>query len=160
MRLLFEPAPAASPALKSPAAARGGSKVPPMRVLLVDDDPLILTALRLTLESDGHAVTVADGGAAGVAAFRAAQAEAKPFRVVMTDLGMPHMDGRQVAAAIKEAAPETRILLLTGWAERFAASDIPAHVDLVLGKPPKRAELREALYQLMTPPAAAAAVNQ
>jgi signal transduction histidine kinase/CHASE3 domain sensor protein/ActR/RegA family two-component response regulator len=165
MRLLFEPAPAASLPVPGQtqglAAAASGSKVAPMRVLVVDDDPLILTALRLTLESDGHEVTVADGGAVGVAAFQAALAEARPFPLVMTDLGMPHMDGRQVAMAIKEAAPETRVLLLTGWAERFAtSSDIPAHVDLVLGKPPKRAELREALHQLMTPPAVAAAVNQ
>jgi signal transduction histidine kinase/CHASE3 domain sensor protein/ActR/RegA family two-component response regulator len=171
MRLLFQPAPAASLPVSGQtqtqtsqaqglAAAASGSKVAPMRVLVVDDDPLILTALRLTLESDGHVVTVADGGAAGVAAFRAALAESRPFPVVMTDLGMPHMDGRQVAAAIKQAAPDTRVLLLTGWAERFAgSSDIPAHVDLVLGKPPKRAELREALYQLMTPPPAAAVVN-
>jgi CheY-like chemotaxis protein len=173
MRLLFQPAAAASLPVSGQtqtqtqtsqaqglAAAASGSKVAPMRVLVVDDDPLILTALRLTLESDGHVVTVADGGAAGVAAFRAALAESRPFPVVMTDLGMPHMDGRQVAASIKQAAPDTRVLLLTGWAERFASSsDIPAHVDLVLGKPPKRAELREALYQLMTPPPAAAVVN-
>jgi CheY-like chemotaxis protein len=59
---------------------------------------------------------------------------------------MPYVDGRKVAGAIKAVAPETPIILLTGWGQRLASEgELPAHVDRVLGKPPKLAELRVAL---------------
>jgi len=128
--------------LASPVA----SVVPPLRVLIVDDDPLVLKSLRDVLEVDGHGVTTADGGQAGIDAFLAAQAQGNPFRVVITDLGMPYVDGRKVSSAIKTAAPQTIVLLLTGWGQRLVADgDIPPHVDHVLSKPPKLRELRHAL---------------
>jgi CheY-like chemotaxis protein len=126
-----------------PTAARA---VPPLRILVVDDDPLVLKSLRDTLEVDGHAVTTADSGQAGIDAFHAAQAQGNTFPVVITDLGMPHVDGRKVSNAVKTAAPGTIVLLLTGWGQRLVADgDIPPHVDHVLSKPPKLRELREAL---------------
>jgi len=122
------------------------STVPPQRILIVDDDPLVLKSLRDTLEADGHAVTTADGGQAGIDAFLASRAQGNPFPVVITDLGMPYVDGRKVSSAIRTAAPGTIVLLLTGWGQRLVADgDIPAHVDRVLSKPPKLRELREAL---------------
>ena len=63
-----------------------------MRILLVDDDPLITQSLRDALEADGHIVTAADGGQAGIDAFRAAAGNGTPFAAVVTDLGMPHVD--------------------------------------------------------------------
>jgi CheY-like chemotaxis protein len=115
--------------------------VPPLRVLVVDDDPLVLKSLRDTLEADGHGVTTADGGQAGIDAFLAARAQSNPFPVVITDLGMPYVDGRKVSSAIKSAAPGTTVLLLTGWGQRLVADgDIPPHVDHVLSKPPKLRE--------------------
>jgi two-component system copper resistance phosphate regulon response regulator CusR len=66
--------------------------------------------------------------------------------VVITDLGMPYIDGRKVSSAVKTAAPRTMVLMLTGWGQRLVADgDIPPHVDRVLSKPPKLRELREAL---------------
>ena len=118
----------------------------PMRILIVDDDPLVLQSLRSTLEGDGHLVVAADSGGAAVDAFRAAQSLREPFAVVITDLGMPHIDGRRVAAAVKEMSPATPVILLTGWGQRIADEGDPVpHVDRVLGKPPKLRELREAL---------------
>jgi CheY-like chemotaxis protein len=117
-----------------------------LRILLVDDDPLVLRSMRDTLEAEGHDVTTADGGQAGIDAFVAAQSQGHPFAVVITDLGMPYLDGRKVSSAVKGAAPQTIVLLLTGWGQRLVADgDIPPHVDRVLSKPPKLRELREAL---------------
>jgi len=128
------------------AAPATASAVPPLRILIVDDDPLVLKSLRDTLEADGHGVTTADGGRAGIDAFLAAKAQGNPFPVVITDLGMPYVDGRKVSNAIKTAAPQTILLLLTGWGQRLVADgDVPPHVDRVLSKPPKLRELREAL---------------
>jgi DNA-binding response OmpR family regulator len=95
----------------------------------VHDDPLVLKSLRDRLEADGHDLTTADGGQAGIDAFLAAQAQSNPFPVVITDLGMPRVDGRRVSNAVKTAAPETIVLLLTGWGQRLVADgDIPTHV--------------------------------
>jgi PAS domain S-box-containing protein len=116
------------------------------RILIVDDDPLLLKSLRDTLESDGHLVMAAHGGQAGVDVFRAAMARKEEFDAVITDLGMPYVDGRRVAAMIKEASPSTPVILLTGWGQRLIAdNDIPPHVDQVLNKPPRLRELRNAL---------------
>jgi DNA-binding NtrC family response regulator len=68
--------------------------------------------------------------------------------VVITDLGMPHVDGRVVAAAISAMAPGTAIIMLTGWGQRLvAAGDIPPGVTTVMSKPPKLAELRQWLAE-------------
>jgi len=115
----------------------------------VDDDPLIIESLSETLRNDGHQVTAAEGGQAGIDAFHAAQQRGQHFTAVITDLGMPYIDGRRVAAAVKAAAPSIPVIMLTGWGQRLAAeNDIPLHVDRVLNKPPKLRELRLALVEL------------
>ena len=117
-----------------------------LRILVVDDDPLLIRALSETLESDGHEVISANGGQAGIEAFHAAQERDKPFALVITDLGMPGVDGRKVASSVKGASASTPVILLTGWGQRLIAEgDVPPHVDRVLAKPPKLRDLREAL---------------
>jgi PAS domain S-box-containing protein len=146
MRMKFPMSGASTTATAAPAVA----SVPPQRILIVDDDPLVLKSLRDALESEGHSVVTADGGQAGIDAFSAAQTRGDPFPVVITDLGMPYVDGRKVANAVKTAAPDTIVLMLTGWGQRLAAEgETPAHVDKVLGKPPKLRELREALAKCL-----------
>jgi PAS domain S-box-containing protein len=130
------------------AGRRAGAPVVPsrLRILIVDDDPLLLKSLRDTLSVDGHVCVTANGGREGIDTFRAAQDSGQPFSVVITDLGMPYVDGRQVAGAVKLTSPSTPVLLLTGWGQRMASDgDIPSNVDRLLSKPPKLAELREAL---------------
>jgi PAS domain S-box-containing protein len=128
-----------------------------LRILLVDDDPLLISSLRDILEGDGHTVTPTDGGQSGIDAFVAALAAGKPHAVVITDLGMPYVDGRRVAAAVKAASPTTPVILLTGWGKRLLAdNDVPAHVDRVISKPPRLAEIRRALAELVARVAGAA----
>ena len=116
---------------------------------MVDDDPLIIKSLRVTLEGDGHAVTTAHGGQEGIDLWRSAEERKEPFAVVITDLGMPNIDGRKVATAVKAIRPATPVILLTGWGQRMEAEqDLPTHVDRVLNKPPKLHELRSALREL------------
>lgn len=131
------------------AASPASAALPPrLSILVVDDDPMLLESLRETLEADGHFVATANGGQAGLDAFAAASASRRRFDIVITDLGMPHVDGRKVAAAVK-AAGETPVIMLTGWGQRLASEDqIPPHVDHMLSKPPKLRELRAALSQL------------
>ncbi|HEX4051280.1 MAG TPA: ATP-binding protein [Steroidobacteraceae bacterium] len=120
-----------------------------LRILLVDDDPLLIKSLQDTLQEDGHLITVTHGGQAGIDTFAAALKRGEPFDIVVTDLGMPHVDGRKVAASIRALSGSTPIILLTGWGQRMiAANDIPPHVSKVLAKPPRLNELRAALAEL------------
>jgi signal transduction histidine kinase/ActR/RegA family two-component response regulator len=122
----------------------------PLRILLVDDDPLLIKSLQDTLQEDGHVITASHGGREGIEAFSAAARRGETFDVVVTDLGMPHVDGRKVAASVKGISPVTPVILLTGWGQRLiATNDAPAHVDKVLAKPPRLHELRAALVELV-----------
>ncbi|MBH2072262.1 MAG: response regulator [Burkholderiales bacterium] len=133
-----------------PAADAAHAVPPRLRILVVDDDPMVLKSLRDILEIDGHDVVSADGGQAGIDCFQAAYERHEQFAVVITDLGMPHVDGRKVASAVRQCSPATPIIMLTGWGQRLAAdSDYPEHVDCVLGKPPRLKELRRALNAVM-----------
>jgi len=145
VQLVFAAAREAAVAPEAPRAYR----LPPQRILVVDDDPLLLKSLRDTLATDGHIVTTAGGGLAGLEAFSEAREANAPFHLVITDLGMPYVDGRQVASGVKELSPATPVILLTGWGQRLMDDgERPPHVDRVLNKPPKLTELRSALASL------------
>ena len=144
VRLTFT---ATEAAVSRPApVAHAGAASKPVRILLVDDDPLLLKPLREVLELDGHDVVTANGGQSGIDAFHAALSQNKPFSIVFTDLGMPYVDGKKVALSVKEAAAATPVILLTGWGYRSGNEDeTPANVDLVLSKPTRRGDLRSAV---------------
>lgn len=147
VRLIF---PVASPVVTTtsrfPAAPIANRR---LRLLIVDDDPLLIKSLRDILEGDGHQVTAADGGKSGIDAFMAAAERNHRFDLVITDLGMPYIDGRKVAMTVKGVSPSTPVIMLTGWGQRLLAdNDLPEHVDRVLSKPPRIHELRLALAEL------------
>jgi signal transduction histidine kinase len=140
MRLVFPAMPeAAEPASGPPEPVKPARQ---MRILVVDDDPLLLKSLREFLETDGHTVVTAGGGQEGIDLFR----HAGKFDLVITDLGMPYIDGRAVADAIKTASPDLPVIMLTGWGKRMESeNDLPANIDCILSKPPKLYEMRAAL---------------
>jgi len=141
MRLLF-------PAVTAGRATANGFIAPAepersLRILVIDDDTLLSQSLSNALSSDGHEVTVADGGEAGIAAFQPGC-----FDVVITDLGMPYVDGRQVAKAIRSVSPTMPIIMLTGWGQALQAEGAPPEVTRVLNKPPRLGEIRAVLAEL------------
>ena len=146
VRLAFPVAPPASGAELRPQAPLPAAG---LSILIVDDDPTVLASLAAILVRDGHQVTAADGGQAGIDSFREAEAAGRGYTVVITDLGMPYVDGRKVAETIKAIAPATPVILLTGWGQRVIpeTGGGPVKVDAVLSKPPKLRELREALHK-------------
>ena len=150
VRLSFTPAESDTIATRTDTAKE---RPVPLRILLIDDDPLVIRAMRSILTADGHTVTTADSGQQGIDTFKAShRANDTPFAVVITDLGMPYVDGRKVAAAVKRESAATPVILLTGWGQRLEAEgDIPASVDYVLAKPPKIGDLRSVLSKLAQP---------
>jgi signal transduction histidine kinase/ActR/RegA family two-component response regulator len=125
----------------------------PFRILFIDDEATLRELMQKMLGRDGHQVEAPDGGRAGVEAFRAARNRNEPFDVVITDLGMPYMDGREVAAAIKRESPGMPVVMLTGWGAFMKEdNDLPMHVDGLLSKPPHIGEIRAMLHRVVRQP--------
>lgn len=136
-----------------PAGRRHGEpvSVPPMKILVTDDDPRILSAMRVILTTYGHDAECVNGGQAALDAFYASLKNGEPFDVVITDLGMPKVDGRAVASSVKTASPGTPVILLTGWGQALQEdADIPPGVDQVLAKPVSPHDLFAALAACRT----------
>jgi signal transduction histidine kinase/CheY-like chemotaxis protein len=128
------------------AAPRG-----PLRVLVVDDEPIARDVLTEYLTGDGHTVETAANGREGFEKFKAGR-----FAVVITDRAMPEMGGDQLAAMVKESSPTTPVILLTGFGDLMnAAGEKPDGVDLVVKKPIRLATLREVLAKMTAAPGAA-----
>jgi signal transduction histidine kinase/ActR/RegA family two-component response regulator/HAMP domain-containing protein len=144
VRMYFPVAAAAQAATAPELTLKPASR---LRILIVDDDPTVLASLGNILRLDGHDVTQADGGQAGIDRFCEAEAAGQGYAIVITDLGMPYVDGRKVAETVKRVAPAVPVILLTGWGQRLIpeSDDEPVNVDHVLSKPPKVRELRAAL---------------
>ena len=113
------------------------------RILLVDDDPRLLSVLSDTLQACGHAVTTAAKGEDALQIF-----DPRRHDVVITDLGMPRMNGWEVAERVKSISPDTSVFLLTGWGESVAAHEGSQFVDRVVAKPVSAEALMEQLAEL------------
>ncbi|MBA4315715.1 MAG: hypothetical protein C0422_10390 [Alcaligenaceae bacterium] len=119
---------------------------PSFHILLIDDDTKVLGALKDGLSASGHRVQIANSGPHGIELFTKAIAEGAPFDAVITDLGMPGMDGRQVAEALKNINKDCPVTLLTGWGKQLdAQTTVIPHIDAVLAKPPKISEIQALL---------------
>src|SRR5262245_46216080 len=79
------------------------------RILLIDDEHLILRALRRVLGSLGHSVFTAEDGET---ALRMIQSD--DYDVVFTDLHMPGIDGLQIIRTIRSAQHDVPVVILTG----------------------------------------------
>jgi len=82
------------------------------KVLFVDDDPNILAAYQRHLRKQ-YQIDTALGGDRGLEAI----AKAGPYAVIVSDLKMPGMNGIQFLSKVREAAPDTVRMMLTGFAE-------------------------------------------
>jgi signal transduction histidine kinase/CheY-like chemotaxis protein len=139
---LREPGPAPPQSPPKPGAA------PPngLRILCVDDEPLLRELLREVLARMHNQVVTAESGAAAFEQFQAARAQGQPFDVVITDLGMPVMDGRQLAQKLKAASPQTPIIMFTGWGKMLDdATQTTGTVDAFISKPPQISEITDTL---------------
>ncbi|MCL5958629.1 MAG: response regulator [Chloroflexi bacterium] len=126
-----------------------------IRVLLVDDDERVLRATEAMLRSEGHVVTICSGGKQSMEVLGQAA-----YDLVITDLGMPEMNGWEVAARVRAISPGTRVLLLTGWGAEIAAERLSeAGIDGVIQKPCRLPGLRQAIDDVLKPKVAEARVS-
>jgi signal transduction histidine kinase len=98
----------------APAAGdRGARRSRPCRILVVEDNPDAREALRALLESEGHRVAAADDGVAALELAASFQAE-----IAFVDLGLPGLDGFEVARRLRASSPRTVCLVaLTGYGQ-------------------------------------------
>ncbi|MCC6729816.1 MAG: PAS domain S-box protein [Chthonomonadales bacterium] len=87
-------------------------------ILLAEDEPMVREVARVALEAQGYRVLAARDGAE---ALKLLDAEGSPVDLLLTDIAMPGMDGRELAAAVRERVPEVRILLMSGYTEAESA---------------------------------------
>ena len=105
----------------------------PPEVLVVDDEPLVLQMLGLALPCHGFAVRLAGGGRQALDLYRQHRGS---IRVVLLDLTMPDLDGRQTLAALREIDPGVRCVFMTGYAADALAEDLLAlGAEYVVQKP-------------------------
>lgn len=115
------------------------------RILLIDDDPILLRVIKQILEADGHQVTVAGGGRLGISVFAEALNSGTPFGIVITDFNMPDVDGEEVARAIKKAPVNVPVVLLTASGYGAEQGHQSPYFDVVLSKPTTASDLRSAI---------------
>ena len=109
-----------------------GSRSPKQRILVIDDDGDNLEAMKEALEGRGYEVETAPDGKRGLELLRVSP----HFDSVICDVGMPIMNGWDVAQEITRVAPNTRVYMLTGWANEIPQSDPRrAGVEAVIAKP-------------------------
>jgi signal transduction histidine kinase/CheY-like chemotaxis protein len=140
--------PAAAPAPPpAPAPAAGGD-----RVLVVDDDPMILQFVCTTLAHAGYRVHAAPAAEDALTAYAAAGAD--PFRLVLADLVMPHVTGVDLARRLLARDAEARVLFMSGYAAgEFARQDLIDGPFDLLSKPFRTEGLLRAVRTAIDRPA-------
>ena len=115
-------------------------------ILVVDDDPAVRQVLMRLLQKDQHTVAVATSAEQALQMLQATS-----YDIIISDLGMPGMNGWQLLAAARELYPDIRTMLLTGWGFQLE-NDHPAHtVDVIMSKPFELQELRTTIGNLVSP---------
>jgi CheY-like chemotaxis protein len=117
------------------------------RILIVEDQPDTLEMLAAIFEKRGYEVVACDSAGQAVEVFGR-----KEFDVLISDVGMPSMDGLQLIKTIRERSGDKRLpaIALTGYAsQNDAAAAIAAGFDRHLSKPVDPNELAEAVERLL-----------
>jgi CheY-like chemotaxis protein len=115
-----------------------------LRILIVEDEESIRRFLAAGLSQLGHQPRITADAHEALAAFAA-----EPFDVVLTDLGLPGINGEELARQVSERSPQTPVVLLTGWADQIKSETKPvAGVKHILGKPVTLSSLANALTDL------------
>ena len=110
----------------------------PVRILVVDDEPIACSRLKTALEKHGYSVHTCGGGAEALESLRTGR-----FRVIVTDVRMDGIDGLQVLDAVRKNYPETAAILTTGYASVEVAREALAKGAFdIIAKPFRPKDLR------------------
>jgi signal transduction histidine kinase len=119
--------------------------VVPLRILVIDDELQVRATLAEMLEEQGHSVTQAPGGREGLSYLGS---NPELVDVVISDLGMPDMNGWDVAKGIQGRWPQLPVGLITGWGETEITREERSRVNFVITKPFDKAVLRATMADI------------
>jgi ATP-dependent Lon protease len=126
-------------------AVRTLCSVQTSHILVVDDEEIARTNLEYILRKEGHQVATAANGLEALE-----KVKAQEFDVVLTDLKMEKMDGIQLLESVKQIAPHTEIVMVTGYATVSSAVDaLKKGAAHYLSKPIKLDELRATVREII-----------
>jgi signal transduction histidine kinase/CheY-like chemotaxis protein len=115
-----------------------------INILVADDEPAVRTTIRRLLERRGaNVVTAADGGEA------AAHLRQGAYALVLLDVMMPHMTGYELLPIAREAQPDARLMLMSGYTDAARGSGAEVEPDAFLEKPFSAAVLDAAVDRLI-----------
>ena len=127
-----------APATAAPVAPPAPKPAPGAKILVVDDSEEVREVLRELLSRHGYTVVTCPDGESGLV-----ELESRTFDVAMVDLGLPGINGLEVAKRLKSRWPATQVALMTGYGDRMGSEDAHAKgVDFVLAKPFSLDQLR------------------
>jgi CheY-like chemotaxis protein len=112
-------------------------------ILVIDDDEGARSVLSEILAQAGYTVDIAIDGQEGILFH-----QKKSYDLVVTDLGMPDMSGRDVARVIKKDNRDIPIVLITGWGMQLNSQD--EGVDDIISKPFDRKNILTQIEKLLT----------
>lgn len=116
-----------------------------IRVLVVDDEPMLVRSLQRFLRREGFEVVTAEHGLAALAVL-----EQAPVDVVLSDVRMPEMDGPTLLDRIRARwVPPPPVILLTGYADASDGELVRRGAHAVLGKPIEPVVLVTLLRQVL-----------
>jgi CheY-like chemotaxis protein len=122
------------------------------RILVVDDDPAVLSCYGRLLQRAGHAVETAHGGSAALARLSAAAA----FDVVIIDYRMPEMDGMEFLRQMRRAGHAPEVILVSAYVtDKVRESAVRMGVRRILEKPVDIDKLRAAIREAIPMPRSA-----
>lgn len=132
-------------AAKKPAAGRH-------RVLLVEDDADVRALARRLLQEEGHAVVEARTGEEGVARWREATSNGERIDVVVTDVVMPDMGGRELVTQLRALHPRLPVVYMSSFlADAVAGLDLSGPAEL-LEKPFSPTSFADAIATVLHQP--------
>jgi CheY-like chemotaxis protein/anti-sigma regulatory factor (Ser/Thr protein kinase) len=118
-----------------------------LRALVADDEESVLSVLVEMLRGMGHQVTPALGGPEALELLRR-----ETYDIVFTDLGMPEVNGWDVASLVKSRRPECAVVLVSGWGFQLEEDTAQAKgVDRVMAKPFSFLDVERSLRALFEP---------
>jgi PAS domain S-box-containing protein len=119
--------------------------VRPARLLVVDDEPDVLETTELVLKGQGHTVSLAHSASEALEILAKNECD-----LLITDLGMPEMNGWELARTVKDRYPGMPVALFTGWAVEIDTAKMRENgVDRLITKPSDSQTLSIAISEML-----------
>jgi two-component system response regulator (stage 0 sporulation protein F) len=117
-----------------------------MKILVVDDDPIIRKLLSEVLINDGHQVEVKENGKEALE-----EVKRQSYDLIFMDVHMPVMNGLEALVAMRELVPEINVAMMDSYPDKLAAQSQEEGAIICMHKPFDLEQIREIIREIETP---------